>query len=116
MSDYRNKLRDIMDLVQQYGDERSCVTYNGWHRIASPEDLLKQIEWKLRYLTPFNPQPGDVVEINGAGDLMFDRSFGKHIGESVTVIKRCKSGLYQVQTSDGPKSFAKRNLDPQRIL
>jgi hypothetical protein len=109
----REYLRHIRDLIVQYGDERSCVTFNSWYRTKSPEELLTEIEQDLARLTPkFDPQRGDIVKINGCGDLMMDRSMGKHIGEKVTVIKRCKSGLYQVHTTDGPKSFAKYNLDP----
>lgn len=114
--EYQNKLREIMELVQQYGDERSCVTYNGWHRTADPEDLLKKIEWKLMHLKRFEPQPGDQVVVNGMGDLMMDRDLGMHIGQTVTVVKKTKSGLYQVQTHAGLKSYAKRNLQPERIL
>jgi hypothetical protein len=58
-------------------------------------------------------KPGDKAVINSHRDLMMDRSKGKWINHQVTIVKLCKSGLYQVQTSDGTLiSLSKYNLTP----
>jgi hypothetical protein len=54
---------------------------------------------------------GDRVLINGKGDLMMDRDLGMHVGDVVRVVRQQKSGLCEVQTSDGVKAFPRRNLD-----
>lgn len=57
-------------------------------------------------------QPEDRVVINSHRDLMMDRNLGKHIGDTVSIVKKNKSGLYQVRTWDGLKSYPKYNLNP----
>jgi|GEM_PF-2308132 len=37
---------------------------------------------------------GDVVTINGSGDLMIERSKGRFIGAAGTVVQITKGGLY----------------------
>jgi hypothetical protein len=34
----------IKDLAREYGDERSCTTYNGWPRCRKPEEVLAALE------------------------------------------------------------------------
>jgi len=56
---------------------------------------------------------GDTVTLNSYGDIRMDRSKGKWVGSAMAVVKVCKSGLYQVKTSDGTLlSVPKSNLDP----
>jgi len=49
--------------------------------------------------------------VNGKGDLAFDGQLRKIIGEEVTIIKTCKSGLIQVEKDGAYYSLPKRNLD-----
>jgi hypothetical protein len=58
---------------------------------------------------------GQVVRVNSSGDLYMEYEARPYIGQEVTVVGRCRSGLYMVQLGDNQKSrrtFAKRNLDP----
>lgn len=50
--------------------------------------------------------------LNGSGDLGIDAEIRWYIDERVTLIKICKSGLYQIKTQDGKLfSVPKRNLE-----
>jgi hypothetical protein len=56
---------------------------------------------------------GKVATLNGHGDLMVEKlTYGPYIGTLVNVVKRCKSGLWYVETHDGKfLSVPQRNLD-----
>ena len=55
---------------------------------------------------------GMTVLVNSSGDFMFDGEAKRFfIGKQVTVIKKCKSGLYLVENSEGRQmAIAKFNL------
>lgn len=55
--------------------------------------------------------PGEYV-LNGFSDIGIDPDIRRYIGTSVTLIKKCKSGLYYIGTSDGKFfSVPKGNLE-----
>ena len=55
--------------------------------------------------------PGTYI-LNGMGDLAMEHGIRKHIRTEVEVIKKTKSGLYYIRTSDGKFfSVPKFNLD-----
>jgi hypothetical protein len=56
--------------------------------------------------------PGARAEVNGSGDLMMVREDGKLIGKTVTIVKRCKSGLLLVDYEGHRRSLPQRNLTP----
>lgn len=40
------------------------------------------------------------IYLNGNGDLGIDPEIRPYIDQVVDIVKRCKSGLYQIRTSD----------------
>lgn len=50
--------------------------------------------------------------LNGAGDLAMDGDIRPWIGSIVQIVKKTKSGMYQIRTNGGDLySVPKRNLD-----
>jgi hypothetical protein len=58
---------------------------------------------------------GDVVLVNGDGDLAMDASIAPFIGEVLDVEKVAKSGLVVLTTPAGTISVPRRNLTILRI-
>lgn len=58
--------RNLKELVELYGDERSCVTYNGWARRRDPKEVLTEINEKIDRLAPEAAQatPAPVGEVD----------------------------------------------------
>ena len=60
--------------------------------------------------------PGTPCTVNGFGDLMMVRADGHLIGKDCVIVKKCKSGLYQVALMNDPKyvrSIPKSNIEPR---
>jgi len=57
------------------------------------------------------PEISEFPILNGSGDLGIDGAIRPYIGQQVSFVKVCRSGLYQIQTEDGRYfSVPKRNL------
>ena len=57
---------------------------------------------------------GKTAIVNGFRDLGIDPDMRKIIGEEVTIIKQCKSGLVQIEREGKFYSIRMTNLDPIR--